>query len=1803
MFDSPVIYFEPNNIEYNMEDLCIAVRLEICYMNRELCKQQTLVGEIKKNKADFYEGDDGFLTTSYTNITLMDMINGGNKESIGIENITIKYNSWYFPEVSIKFVDIRGNSLFNPMELTNDSAYKEVANGSFFKGFFTFPYPIFKMTIKGYFGLPVTFNLTIKDIPRATLNSNTGNFELSVNFIGHLYSYLTDIPMTLLIVSPYIQHHGVEVELGKFSNGVTIPTIPEFIKKTGEITSQFNGDEIITTKLNEIEKIDNNLNFLKEIISELRNIETIINRYFKEINRDSDKITFLFITDQLQTVSNKYNTYSDVLIDLKNSINSCGKYKNKIKDIVFNLIITRNVVEKIDNNPDNTISIYYNIDRDVSIVNRIMENQFKTSQNLSREIKNKKNETFDNVYGWRPTLKNIIELLLAHLLKFNKNMESSLLSILSQSADRDIRNLSCETDVPNGKAITSYPFLRFFNNQKEILWIGDTEAKNYDERVFVENILFASQKMTNDIDYSVYLNQTMEQLSKLLLINGVPSIWYDVGNDNPYIKTLKDCGDSENMCKPQEGGKLPIVFETLAKRMVDSYLLNGSSGYTTTIFPEVEAINLLSALFNPEMFATKSIWNSENTNIISQFEEHVRTVINGYEEEFKINRLNNTTETLNSEYNLEGLTMMANKKRKVFISESLRGINFNESYGIEQYYFKRVDSSYDNTIEGSSDGSVFRTNEHEFYVKVPTKLLGIETEEEYNSIIEKARGVLIENSINDGAYGNVFHYISEATETKTLGDMYKDESTSFNMGSILMKDGDKVKDDFFTIENGDHLLVDIDLWIDDVVDFASGYAMVKNGGGIASFSYFYSFVEPEYAIEDFHEANMFITDILRALNFKITLYDLCGFNNGGVIKIPMISFLGLGNAITSGVLKVSSASEEMSNVGENGISDWFMGTYFAQQIQAKYKDVAVKQSIKLLNAIRSLKNEEKSRDYTFYGKTYTAFYCELDKSALYDIKNFLTDSVYLFMPYRLENGELKFSTSIINERGFNVDSALDDNILAVSADCVDTFLFKIREYIFKPNEETTSIGDVDRKIAIYDLLKTLYDKWKFGAEKINPQEINHRLVGIDDFVFRNALNQDISDLNVNVEKVINLLLSIYKGETSMSLYNFLFEICSYADCLLLSLPLNVFDATSSNTKLMNMFTPYPFTTTNSNNVQGQTFIVTYRQKDSQHLNFGSNGDYKDDGIDFTNKHTISSISSGSTFGAFGVTYGLNKQSLFKNIQVSMDKPIVTEQSIASTLYIAEQGGKGGSNKIGYTYHDVFDTYSNHSYQCSVEMMGNVQIMPMMYFQLNNVPLFKGGYFITSVEHDINNRGMTTKFTGNRINIEQFILSQSSILNLDSKEEVMSDFPSVAAEGNKGKTNSKTVNTALTYTKSNTIFVINAGRIMTDEGFESPDLIKDGFMDINYIKGERQNGETDDILQPYDINGETTNRYREYWGNRKLATELVYELKKNKYKATYGGDNTKDSINRIKKYFQNDTKFGDNNIIIINLYTDSSSMEDVWLETNNFSFYASPDAISIKLSRMLFNTISIELRHTEIGDMTCNAFTVEKTEINNIDGFNNVIAPSVVGMNLNMQNKRHIKFLSKKENRQKIINGYIKGIEKFINAIEGKPIEISVPQKDSMMSKYFSYEDLTRTNKKIPNIPNEAEKQNLITLATTILDKVREKYGPIWVDSAFRSPEVNAAVGGVSNSQHLTGSAADIYAMDRVNNGPLFWAAYDLMQSGEITVGQLIWEYGNTTNPRWVHISLPNGSKINEVIRYYRNDDGKKCNKPFDIPHP
>ena len=135
-----------------------------------------------------------------------------------------------------------------------------------------------------------------------------------------------------------------------------------------------------------------------------------------------------------------------------------------------------------------------------------------------------------------------------------------------------------------------------------------------------------------------------------------------------------------------------------------------------------------------------------------------------------------------------------------------------------------------------------------------------------------------------------------------------------------------------------------------------------------------------------------------------------------------------------------------------------------------------------------------------------------------------------------------------------------------------------------------------------------------------------------------------------------------------------------------------------------------------------------------------------------------------------------------------------------------------------------------------------------------------------------------------------------------------------------------------------------------------------------------------------------------------------------------------------------------------------------------------------------------------------------------------------------------------------------------------------------MMKYFSVEELTASatalREGIDNRPSKCAYHLLHVLVDQLLDPIREAWGePIVVSSGYRCKQLNTLVGGVKNSHHILGCAADIIAGNRADHRRLFRLIVKMQQEGRIKFTQLILE----GNGRWIHISYVPGSLRCQVI--------------------
>ena len=121
--------------------------------------------------------------------------------------------------------------------------------------------------------------------------------------------------------------------------------------------------------------------------------------------------------------------------------------------------------------------------------------------------------------------------------------------------------------------------------------------------------------------------------------------------------------------------------------------------------------------------------------------------------------------------------------------------------------------------------------------------------------------------------------------------------------------------------------------------------------------------------------------------------------------------------------------------------------------------------------------------------------------------------------------------------------------------------------------------------------------------------------------------------------------------------------------------------------------------------------------------------------------------------------------------------------------------------------------------------------------------------------------------------------------------------------------------------------------------------------------------------------------------------------------------------------------------------------------------------------------------------------------------------------------------------------------------------ITMNFNDVRLSPHFSLSEFLNAEKYPDNKPTMQHVVNMAYGCLLLLEPARQVVGPILINSGFRNPRVNALVGGVQNSQHLLGQAADIRPQDPSQ----FQRLIDYLRACDYT-DQLL------TASSWLHVS-------------------------------
>ena len=343
----------------------------------------------------------------------------------------------------------------------------------------------------------------------------------------------------------------------------------------------------------------------------------------------------------------------------------------------------------------------------------------------------------------------------------------------------------------------------------------------------------------------------------------------------------------------------------------------------------------------------------------------------------------------------------------------------------------------------------------------------------------------------------------------------------------------------------------------------------------------------------------------------------------------------------------------------------------------------------------------------------------------------------------------------------------------------------------KKKEQEQEIFGTDNenliKLQLYRTCKNIYDKWVAGSEdddivfqgpcgrngidkSLAEKRTNNTSAKpslIDSFRFVTRSFRDIGDeLIINPVPINEYLIN----NPNSSFYDAVTNLLSSNNFDFVALPsyINYGDEQTLQSLFKPMSSSEAFT--NPGNV-GPSFVCVYVGQTSKNLDF-KGSEYSNDGVDFrcdkngnmipnkANDFTNESEIYENKVAVFAVNYGQQNQNIFKDITLDQSEFSETAESLQIVDDISK---KGSENKKTLAGQNMYNVYSVRSYKTEVEMMGNAMIQPMMYFQLNNIPMFHGAYMITHVKHSIKPNFMSTHFTGVRIkNVETKLMDVDNL---------------------------------------------------------------------------------------------------------------------------------------------------------------------------------------------------------------------------------------------------------------------------------------------------------------------------------------------------------------------------------------------------------------------------------------------------------
>lgn len=1371
-----VRYIEPNLIHSikgtdgltyetvpNMEDYCVVVNIGVTVNGRRYAAEKTVDGytfnmtwngatntvnfmqgtKIKYNSDEENGESINSLTTNYADMSPREYLNSKGKknttEMFGIESIDINYDNYYVPQVTIKFIDIRGMSLFMPEELRHgksmnglDGLASDDIAGSFFKSFFSFPYPKFDLMVKGLYGKPVVYELTVVDW-KANFDCSRGSFGCTVNFIGYSYAMLSDLTLNAIVAASESDYCGKEYfhtnNNFKYHEGTQIKTFNEFWNAYKE--AKVSVDKVMASSniAKEIQELTIEKNNLLLVLS---SYETFISRIqtFAEnnnksgikaevlINEDSrEKNAYIFFNDIETPIPTIISKAKDNLLSAMKSVtsidlnNGCFKYwYENPYPTTFNLTEAKYKNPRYIQSQGFHFFVAFTPNGLKSLINSRLDANTKRVEEIQEELGKQKTNLIAQHLGFSPDMDNLIRMFCAHI----DTLLHCIYTAASKASTDNGRKLNSRTKDYKGDVVPPFPLVTRDITLKdpdyevgdgkkqftkyEDAWIGEAMDESQEANL-VEGLLNGIKLVYETIDNvkdTVLQSEDKTRNDKLYL----PIVPYDFINDDSVFF--------------EKGEEVRNNNETFCRILFRGYTISALSSINKPIdlIGRIDALNFYNMTGNSVSKDFKKQVKNKPT------EDYISKVKVGSEPLF-ISFKNSEQLTLNPK--IESFFIDKNEKSQFF---PIADIKFSSLGNI---------SSYDN--------SLIYNHESDKQAKYALKVLN---QEEMNIFLNKINNPKSTNNTNDNeAYKNIFNDV-KYDEEKIINDYYDN-----NIDSI--------------IENVHRSTSEIKSCV-----FGNyRYYYTDNGGTRDVTSRSMLFLES-------------LVSQTKAKDFITWLMD----GAKGFVSVPHIILVYLGALIEEAKGNVNNAKYFNENLNKDLIlrkeivdtlvreyrvwlEDQDSGFGYIQnklELQSEYLErMMSNEKDKLTNSnwdteLRAIPNNPYSvvsGDTTsVVGKNFVLNIYISDSTD--ESNNYIKDRIRNLMVDR------KIVIKSINQPIIDTSNRVLTSISRGSLESYSESFFKRLKELYdgeEIKENTQSQVEnpnvtTDIKISLYKYLKLVFDRWLCGREEdaMNEWSFNklyEKFVIIDSFYFKVGKN-----IYFNMTSLFKRMQYSLEQNT-YSVASFINDVLSDNDMMFLSIQ-NFADLSDENL-MKEMFTPIPYHKIGE--VKPKTnFICLYTYKTSNHLNI-EESDFTDDGFMLNDPNNLNVNTpfllsktvpdNGYDIPSFGVSYGKQYQSYFTSVQPDMESPIMTEQSLKAQ-YLLQQEASDSAKKVSFYGQDLYTVYSNNSYTCTVEMLGCAWIQPLMYFVLLNIPMFKGSYLIQKVSHHIEQGRMMTRFVGTRM---------------------------------------------------------------------------------------------------------------------------------------------------------------------------------------------------------------------------------------------------------------------------------------------------------------------------------------------------------------------------------------------------------------------------------------------------------------------